>query len=160
MPSDSTVFDVSIEPATVNEVLDLRTRILRPHFEPGRLAHFDDDDAPDTLHFVACLNGEVVGCVTYRMARVPETNDEGFQLRGMAVDPSVQKKGVGRRLVDATLPRLARSKPELEWAWCNARESAIAFYEKLGFVEIGAPFTIPGIGPHVVMKKRLPALYA
>jgi predicted GNAT family N-acyltransferase len=39
--------------------------------------------------------------------------------------------------------------------WCNARLSAVRFYEKLGFETRGDEFDIPDVGPHVVMWRTL-----
>ena len=39
--------------------------------------------------------------------------------------------------------------------WCNARESAKAFYGKEGFLPEGAQFDIEGIGVHQLMLLRL-----
>ncbi|MBG31354.1 MAG: hypothetical protein CMI31_15360 [Opitutae bacterium] len=38
--------------------------------------------------------------------------------------------------------------------WCNARLAAIPLYKRLGFEEVGQPFDIPGIGPHLVMRSK------
>ena len=40
-------------------------------------------------------------------------------------------------------------------AWCNARTSACAYYEKLGFTPRGGEFEIEGIGPHFVMVRAV-----
>jgi len=123
-------------------LVDLRWHVLRPG-RPRASAHLPGDDAPGTTHWVA-LDGDarVVGC-----ASVLES--DGFQLRGMAVDPHWQGKGVGaeivRRIVDAAAGQRV---------WCNARLSAAGFYRRCGFVEEGALFEIEGIGPHVRMAWR------
>ncbi|MBA3707750.1 MAG: hypothetical protein H0W83_02890 [Planctomycetes bacterium] len=39
--------------------------------------------------------------------------------------------------------------------WCNARTSAIGFYQKQGWTVVSAVFEIPVAGPHVRMTKAL-----
>lgn len=79
----------------------------------------------------------------------PNETSNAWRIRGMASLPEIQGLGHGRRLVEVACER--------SWAaerapiWCNARESAFGFYEKLGFVIEGEIFEIEGIGPHAVM---------
>jgi predicted GNAT family N-acyltransferase len=39
--------------------------------------------------------------------------------------------------------------------WCNARVPAISLYARAGFEVESEEFEIPGIGPHVVMARRI-----
>ena len=41
--------------------------------------------------------------------------------------------------------------------WGNARMPAVGFYRRAGLEVVGAEFEVPGIGPHVVMVRRLAA---
>ncbi|MCH7877748.1 MAG: hypothetical protein IH914_00335 [candidate division Zixibacteria bacterium] len=43
----------------------------------------------------------------------------------------------------------------IKFVWCNARQTAFAFYEKADFKYFGEMFAPPRIGPHKVMWKRL-----
>ena len=45
----------------------------------------------------------------------------------------------------------AREEEPAGILWCNARTSAIGFYEKLGWRVTSGPFDVPGVGPHVTM---------
>jgi len=125
--------------AEFHGLVDLRWHVLRPG-RPRATAHLPGDDAPGTVHYVA-VDGDdrVVGCATVLDA-------DGAQLRGMAVDPHWQGKGVGAEIVRAIVEH-SRGKR----LWCNARLSAAGFYRRCGFVEEGAGFEIEGIGPHVRM---------
>ena len=40
-------------------------------------------------------------------------------------------------------------------AWFNARRAAEGFYAHMGYRTVSEEFDVPGIGPHVVMEKRL-----
>ena len=123
-------------------LVDLRWHVLRPGW-PRQAAHFPHDDAPGTIHLVAVTQeGRVIGGATL----LPQ---DGLQLRGMAVDPAWQGKGVGAAVLDAA-HELARQRGTT--LWCNARLSAEGFYARCGWKAEGPIFEVPQIGPHVVMR--------
>lgn len=78
---------------------------------------------------------------------------DALQLRGMAVKPVFQQKGLGTLLLKAALQEANRQRHLL---WCNARTMAIPFYLKNNFQIHGEPFVISGVGEHVVMYHRTP----
>ena len=41
-------------------------------------------------------------------------------------------------------------------AWCNARTSALGFYQRFGFVAVGSQFQVEHAGPHYRMWRPLP----
>jgi GNAT superfamily N-acetyltransferase len=114
---------------------------------------FDVDDLPGTFHLAAVLEGKgeevVVGVATF----VP--GDGGWwQLRGMAVEPRHQGTGVGRMLLtdaEAVLREMGAAG-----LWANARDSAIGFYEREGWVVVGAGYEVVGL-PHHRMERRFDA---
>jgi GNAT superfamily N-acetyltransferase len=81
----------------------------------------------------------------------------------MGVAPDVQQAGIGSRILqavetfvrDATpaAPAPAAAPPPL--LWCNARETAIGFYQRNGWTVESDRFDVPTVGPHVKMLKRL-----
>jgi GNAT superfamily N-acetyltransferase len=80
--------------------------------------------------------------------------DEGVQLRGMAVDPGAQGTGVGRLLVEAAVERLRAAG--VTRMWCNARDTAVPFYERLGWRIIAPGFVHAESGlPHHPMELLL-----
>jgi ribosomal protein S18 acetylase RimI-like enzyme len=89
----------------------------------------------------------VIGCVLFH----PETPTTG-RLFQMAVDPTAQRTGLGRRLVDALEAELRRRG--IVVVHLHARAAAVPFYERLGYVTYGAPFDEIGI-PHRHMRKTL-----
>ncbi|MFT7519713.1 MAG: putative N-acetyltransferase YhbS, partial [Kiritimatiellia bacterium] len=121
-------------------------QVLRPGRDRST-AIFDGDDAEDTMHWVAEADEGVVGVVTVMRRPFPEEPGPALQLRGMAVHPSWQKKGVGRALLQA-LEADVRAP-----IWCNARATAIVFYERNGWRRTGTTFEIEGIGPHERMTR-------
>ncbi len=134
----------------------LRHTVLRPHQRLDEMI-YDGDTLPSTLHLGAFRQGDptqVLGIVTLSNAPMPGGPAEGdVRLRGMAVDPSVQGLGVGRLLVQRSL--VAAADRGAKRMWCNARVTAMGFYQKLGFVTRGDEFQIAGIGPHYLMHIAL-----
>ncbi|RDV37131.1 GNAT family N-acetyltransferase [Bradymonadaceae bacterium TMQ3] len=147
-----------LDAALTDAILPLRTRVLRPHLAPGRLAHFEGDDHPHTRHFAAWRGEEVVGVLSLFQNPMPGNTPPAWQLRGMAVAPEVQGQGVGGRLLEHALTRQALADPTITWVWCNARQRAVPFYERHGFAIVSPLFDIEGVGPHVRMARTLPTL--
>lgn len=141
---------VIVRRATVRELIDLRHRVLRAglHVET---AHFEGDDEPDAVHLAAEWDGRVVGCCT--LIRRPFEGRDGWQLRGMAVEPELQRLGIGAALL-AEVDRFMRTQPPDLLLWCNARVPASGFYERLGWRIVSEVFDISTAGPHVKMIRR------
>ena len=74
------------------------------------------------------------------------------QIRYMAVDDKLKRKGIGSEIV-SKLEQYALSKG-VEKMTLNARENAISFYLSLGYEELGPYQSDTGI-PHKVMEKSL-----
>lgn len=82
--------------------------------------------------------------------------DETRQLRQVAVEPAVHGSGVGSALV-RELEQAAEEQGASQIV-LNARDTAIPFYERLGYTAEGDTFIseLTGI-PHRFMRKRLPS---
>jgi predicted GNAT family N-acyltransferase len=140
------VYIITIEHPFYQQVIDLRQRVLRA---PLGLNIYDDDLAAEVgqIIFIFEENKIVKGCVLLQ-----QYDAETFKLRQMAVDATEQGKGVGMALVNAAdlyAVNFGKSKVIL-----HARETAVPFYEKLGYEVTGEPFTEVGI-PHFKMEKLL-----
>lgn len=144
---------VQIRRVTLDEILDLRHRLLRQGL-PREAAIFDGDRSEQAAHFGAFDDGALVGCATLHGSKWE--NNPAWQLRGMAVTESHQKRGVGRQLLRFIDSESVNAGDERR-LWCNARVPAAPFYEKLGWVVVSEVFEIPTAGPHVRML-RLPVL--
>jgi len=85
---------------------------------------------------------------------LPGAGEPSRQVRQVAVAPQARDSGVGRALMES-LERQAASEGAVEM-WLNARDSAIAFYRRLGYEPLGERFTseLTGI-VHVAMRKPL-----
>lgn len=140
---------------SLEETKPVRLDVLR-RGTPSREANYDGDDEPSSVHIGAEVAGIVVATSTWLV--VPWQNDESaiaVQLRGMAVSDQMQNTGVGRALIEAGVEH-ARSLGA-RYVWAKARDSAIYFYERCGFVVVGDEFVEPASGmPHhlVVLNLR------
>ena len=71
----------------------------------------------------------------------------------MASSPKVRGQNFGKKVIDFALEEL--KKRNVEILWCDARNVALGFYEKMGFTIIGDYYDVPEIGPHKLMYYRL-----
>jgi GNAT superfamily N-acetyltransferase len=142
----------TIRRAANDEILDLRHRILRAGL-PRDTARFAGDEDAETRHLAAVDGGgRIIGCLSLLLR--PWQDQPAWQLRGMAVDADEQRRGVGRSLLTAA-EREVLGDGRLRLIWCNARESAIGFYQKGGWQIASEPFIIAVAGVHRRMTRRL-----
>jgi GNAT superfamily N-acetyltransferase len=152
-------------PATAS--YPLRHAVLRPHQDLDSVA-WSGDDEPATATFGAIeeTTGAVVGVATVFpepapfdpavagfSSSCPKLESATWRLRGMATSPGLQGRGIGMMVIGAVIGHVADQGGRL--LWCNARVSAIGFYERAGFTCFGQPWELPTIGPHVVMWRRV-----
>ncbi len=131
----------------------VRHAVLRPG-KPVESCRFDGDSAPATVHFGYYEHNQLLAIASLFAVDNPCFEHRAqLQLRGMAVLPDQQKKGIGEQLIRHA-ESVAQQK-NFELIWFNAREVAIGFYQKLGYVTWGGPFLIEGIGTHYMMFKKL-----
>jgi GNAT superfamily N-acetyltransferase len=72
----------------------------------------------------------------------------------MATLPDYQGQGLSSELLTMAFPIIKQNFCTL--LWCNAKTSAVGFYEKVGFQKFdGSVFQVSGIGPHVLMFKNI-----
>jgi len=143
---------ITIEQVDAAATYPLRAQELRQ----GRPVEIDEDDAPYTLHLAARVDGgEIVGVVRFHPRDCPWRQAEApWQLRGMATDPRVRRLGAGRALVAEGLTRIAARGGDL--VWCDARASAVGFYERIGFTSITEEYELTPVGMHRGMVIELP----
>lgn len=141
-----TLAPISPGSAAYREEVALLDRILRQPLGL-RFSAADLEEEKDDLHFGAYAEGALVGCLLLR-----DIGHGLVKMRQVAVDDSRQGLGVGRFLV-AAAELAARERGFLEMQ-LNARETAVAFYLRLGYEIIEAPFSEVGI-PHRKMRKIL-----
>lgn len=141
-----------IQNITSSETFAVRHPVLRAG-KPIETCQFDGDDLDTTSHFGLFIDEKLIGVLSvFKTQNINFKVENQFQMRGMAVLPEFQRKGYGEDLVKHCEKYVAQNLGAL--IWFNARENAVAFYEKLGYQKIGNPFSIANIGIHYVMKKE------
>jgi predicted N-acetyltransferase YhbS len=117
--------------------------------------HHELDDAPGTWHLGAVDDaGRVIATSSFYRVACPYRPDAQapVQLRFLAVDPAAQGSGVGGALLTEATRRLRASGATLLWA--GARDTALPFYERLGFTTVEDSAFVPtetGRPHHVVL---------
>jgi predicted GNAT family N-acyltransferase len=128
----------------------LRYRVLRqPWQQPPGSERADDDEAPTTQHAMAVADdGTVIG-----VARLHPSGPDQAQVRAVAVHPNWHGRGVGQQLM-TYLEQYAAAQGFTECI-LHARESAVAFYLRLGYEIVAPSHTLFGVIPHFLMRKPL-----
>lgn len=143
--------------ATVDEIMMLRSAVLRPNEMPAKL-EFPADHAsiPATWHFGAFTPaGLNIACLT--LLNSSWEGQSALQLRGMAVADSHRNAGIGALLLQTAAAAIAAHPLAKSWTWwCNARVAAIPFYQRNGWNLASDEFMIESVGPHRKMIRALP----
>ena len=103
------------------ETIALRHAVLWPNKDP-KFCYVEGDES--AWHFGAFLQEDMVSVASI----YPECSSA--RLRKFATSPEYQKKGIGSKMIIHILSEL-RAK-NIEQLWCDARESAMGFYERFG----------------------------
>lgn len=138
--------------------------MLRPNLTPDDVLP-GDEVADIAIHFAAWLDdpnctgaveaAPISACVVYpdRCPFRPATAP--WHLRQMATDPQHRGIGAGSAVLAAVVAELTDRGADL--LWCNARVSAQAFYQRLGFDSFGEVFTDERhTVPHIRMWRPIP----
>ena len=138
--------------ATTEEILPLRMSVLRDG-TPSRDPRYAEDDHESTVHLVMRdATDTIVATSTWLPRPFPSEPDApGVQLRGMAVDKTLQSRGVGAILLAAGIERARDLGAHNVWA--RARDTALAFYERNGMRVVGDAFLddATGMSHHLVV---------
>jgi N-acetylglutamate synthase-like GNAT family acetyltransferase len=140
----------AIRIAQVEEILDLRHRVLRAGL-PRQSARFVGDESAAAVHLAVEERSNVIGCATLHPS--DWEGEPAYQLRGMAVDPAFQRQGIGSQIL-LEIDRITRESPR-KILWANCRTPAIPFYLKHGWRAVSEEFEIPTAGPHRKMVRHL-----
>ena len=140
-----------IKKITTQDTFLVRNLVLRPS-KPIETCFFEGDDLIDTRHFGLFMDRKIIGVISiYKNKNAIFMNPNQYQIRGMAVLKEFQERGYGKLLVEHCEEYLKHNDTKL--IWFNARETAIPFYEKLGYTKNGFPFMIANVGTHFLMFK-------
>jgi GNAT superfamily N-acetyltransferase len=129
-----------IRRTTVDEIFALRHAVLRPGYAVTRSVYAEDAGA---VHLGGWEDGEqpvLVGCATVFPDPWPGPPPvpDAWRLRGMAVDPDWQNRGVGAEVLAAAVTAAREAGAPLLWA--NGRTAALKFYQRHGWRVAGEEF--------------------
>jgi GNAT superfamily N-acetyltransferase len=139
-----------VEDVGVEATFDLRARVLREGVRDPDVRFASDDD-PSALHLAICDEDRRPLAV---VSALPAATDlrpgrRAWQLRGMAVEPALQGRGIGAQLLDAVVERCRAAGAEVVWA--DGRDSALGFYCRHGWTVEGDGYDKVGIPHHTVV---------
>ena len=142
--------------ARADEIFPLRHAVLRPGRPESASVYAEDDTA---VHIGAWADDVLVGCATvfpdpWRGTDAQPAENAAWRLRGMAVDPSTHRAGIGRQVLAAVVDAATTGGAPLLWA--NARTTALPFYEAAGWTVAGEEFMAADTGlPHKPIVRAL-----
>lgn len=143
----------SIQEITAIRTYPVRQAVLRAG-KPIESCHFVGDKLPSTHHFGYFTANQLLGVISlFEAKNATFEQQKSFQIRGMAVLESHQKKGIGEALVREVETFCKKQKTTL--IWFNARTSAVGFYKKMDYEIAGSEFEIKEVGPHFLMYKKI-----
>ncbi len=131
----------------------IRHKMLRPS---GTVEDcmFQGDHDELTFHLGAFVDKKLVSVASFYFEKHPAFSEAyQYRLRGMATLPEYQGQGYSSALLRTAFPVIKQNQCSL--LWCNAREKALGFYKKVGFVASGELFSIPNIGKHMLMSVKI-----
>lgn len=136
------------------QVYPLRHSTLRAG-QPIETCYYPEDTLTGVFHMGAFDNQkQLIAIASFYPQDCPQIQSEkAYRLRGMACEELFQRQGVGSQLLQKSFDICLEEGADL--LWCNARSSALSFYQKLGFKKVGSEFEIENIGPHYIMSKPL-----
>lgn len=138
----------------IPETYPLRLNVLWPHLSKPEECTLPIDNHVNCFHTGVEENGKVVSIATFYEEKHPKLDGNiQYRLRAMASDQSVAGKGYGRFSIAFAEDELRKRKAEI--LWCDARKSALGFYEKIGFKITGDYYQVRNIGPHKLAYKTL-----
>jgi GNAT superfamily N-acetyltransferase len=150
---------VRVEEVPAEATHDLRWRVLRNR-RPGASVVFPEDARPGAFHLAVRGPGAgdggsaaILAVASFSPEATPyRPGRRAVHLRGMAVDDPFRHHGLGRMLITTVVGRLRDDGVPV--LWCNARDSAGAFYARLGFEVAGEGFVLPesGVAHHVMLR--------
>jgi GNAT superfamily N-acetyltransferase len=142
---------VVIKQISTEETYAIRLETLRKGIDLP--VQFSGDFDSETFHLGVFEDDELKGISSFMKTTNKLFDASQYQLRGMATLPSARGKGFGRLMLQYSFSHLREKK--INTLWCNAREIALDFYLKEGFIQKGASFGIQQIGIHYRLYKKI-----
>ena len=148
--------DLEIVEISAADTHALRREVLRNGDADANVV-FEEDGSHGVVHLGARLDGRLVGVSSWVPRAFPEALDDdgpAVQLRGMATANGLRGTGIGGVLLEAGCNHRRANGVALVWA--RARDAALAFYGRHGFLVHGDGFIDATTGlPHHVVHRRV-----
>ncbi|WP_338732903.1 GNAT family N-acetyltransferase [Mangrovimonas cancribranchiae] len=145
--------DYFIKPISAKDTHSVRHSVLREG-RPITDCVFEGDNLDTTYHLGLFYKKQLIGVVSLMLNSNKQIQERSqYQLRGMAILTPYQGQGLGKYLIDASIKKLTELHCKV--VWCNAREIALSFYKRNQFQVLGQPFSIPLIGNHFTMFRKI-----
>lgn len=142
---------VVVKEVSAEETYNIRLETLRKGIDLP--IEFAGDFDVDTFHLGVFENDDLKGISSFMKTTNVLFNATQYQLRGMATLPSARGKGYGKLMLQYAINHL--KEKQITTLWCNAREEALDFYNKVGFLKKGGAFEIQQIGVHYKLYKNI-----
>lgn len=141
-------------PAEWEAYYHLRYAVLRqPWQQPPGSERSPADAEPGTIHALLLDPHSPGAPVALAVGMLQPTTAQQGQVRFMAVAPQAAGQGLGRQIM-AALETQAQAAGLSEIV-LHSRESAVGFYERLGYAVVEPSHTLFGVIPHFLMRKQL-----
>lgn len=150
---DSSAIEASVvvrEPSGASEVdryYDLRWRVLREPWSQERGQERDEHER-EAIHLGAWAGERLLG-----VGRLHFVTPDTAQIRYMAVEPEMQGRGIGGRILEELEIRARQGGAER--IVLNARDRAVRFYRRHGYGVTHSSETLFNAIPHWEMLKTL-----
>ncbi len=127
------------------EVIQLRDKILR---KPIGRSIADDDLTveKDYIHIAVIDDGRVIGTCQFK-----PLDDHSVLMKQVCIDDTYQGRQIGRRMFEASEEILR--KKGITHIDVHARHTALGYYLKMGFVEVGETFIEVGLLHHGMSRE-------
>jgi len=149
--SDAT--NIWVQKITDFALLELAMQIRKEVFvKEQKVPEADEIDQFESIatHFLAFYQDTPAGAARWRKT------EKGIKLERFAVLKEFRSKGVGAKLVASVLQDI-RQSPENQQLlfYLNAQVSAVQFYQKFGFQQVGEKFDECGIEHYVMIRQNV-----
>lgn len=122
---------MQIAPLHWTQTIPIRHRVLWPN-KPPEFCHVEGDE--DALHFGVHLHGELVSVISLYISI---SGDEA-RFRKFATLSQHQGRGIGSALLTHVIS--SAHEKGITRIWCDARATAVGFYERFGMATEGELF--------------------
>ncbi|MGX5805460.1 GNAT family N-acetyltransferase [Bradyrhizobium sp. Arg314] len=114
--------------------------------------------ATEQFHLAAFLGDTIVSVATYlredqSISKQFEDKGSSWRLRAMATHPGFRNQGLASAVLEHGLRMLRGRDATLLWA--NGRSTAMGFYLRHGFLQVGGERKPPGVQPHYRIERRI-----